>query len=111
MKYCNLHSSIGYIQINLELYNIVDTEKDECLNLIIYIMYHSDEARPFKIDVDTINQDKLSDDRKQRLKVYWNAFKTLDLTTAFDQMIADDSRFIWMKTDDSDSPLELNVRH
>nr|XP_012214439.1 PREDICTED: uncharacterized protein LOC105667299 [Linepithema humile] len=108
IKHCKLHFNTGYTQINLEMYGIKDTQKNECLNLIIYIIYHSDEARPYKIEVDTIHENKLSSDRKQRFKVCLKPFKTLELTTAFDQMLAEDSEFIWMKTDDSDSSMELN---
>lgn len=111
MKHCKLYSNTGYTQINLEMYNVNDIKQDTGLDLIIYIIYHSDEARPYIIDIDTINQNKLSSDRKQRLKVYLKQFKMLDLKTAFDQMLADNSEFAFIETDDNDCLLELNVCH
>lgn len=109
MKHCTLQSDMGFKQISLELYGVHDNESDTYINLIIHLLYHSDQARPSKIEVDTIKS-KLSDDTKQRLKIWLKKFKALDLQTAFDKILTEDnSTFTWMRVDDSESPLELNV--
>ncbi|EZA57296.1 hypothetical protein DMN91_002763 [Ooceraea biroi] len=109
MKYCVLQSNLGYTQITLELCGVYDSEDDKYINLVICIMYHSDRARPHKIEVDTTDKDKLSDDLRQRLKTSLKGFKILDLHTAFDKVLMEDnSAFTWIRTDDSDdSPMEL----
>lgn len=112
MKHCTLQSDIGFMQINLQLFGVHDNEKDQYINLIIYLLYHSDKARPYKIEVDSVNKSKLSDDVKQRLKTCLKEFKILDLQTAFDKILMEDnSTFTWVHEDDTESPLELNVWH
>lgn len=111
MKHCTLQSDMGYTNIVLELYSVHDRESDRYMNLIIYLLYHSNKARPHKINIDTMEKNKLNDDLKQRLKVCLNEFKISDLPTAFDKILTEDSAFTWMRTSDSDSPLELNVQY
>lgn len=111
MKHCTLQSDIGFKQINLELYSVYDNENDRYKNLIIYLHYHSDKARPYKIEFDTINKSKLRNDIKQRLKICFKEFKKSDLQTAFNKILTENDLFTWVRTDDSESPLELNVRH
>lgn len=112
MKQCNLQSDIGFKYINLELYGVHDRENDKYINLVIYFLYYSDKARPYKIEVGTTNNSKLNDDTKQKLKMCLKEFKISNLQTAFDKIFTEDnSIFTWMRTDDSESPLELNVRH
>ncbi|XP_070168850.1 DNA ligase 1 [Polyergus mexicanus] len=106
MKHCALQSNMGYTHIILELYGVHDIENDRYMNLIIYLLYHSDKARPYKINIDAMEKNKLSDDVRQRLKIYLNEFKKTDLQTAFDKILTEDSGFIWMNN--CDSPLELN---
>ncbi|XP_011251333.1 uncharacterized protein LOC105248302 [Camponotus floridanus] len=108
MKHCTLQSDVGYMNIVLELYGVHDRESDRYMNLIIYLLYHSNKARPHKINIDTMEKDKLNNDLKQQLKVCLNEFKISDLSTAFDKILTEDSVFTWMRTSDSDSPLELN---
>lgn len=112
MKYCVLQSNVGYTQISLDLYGVHDRKDDKYINLVIYLMYHSDEARPHKIEVDTTDKNKLRDDLRRRLKMSLREFKVLDLQTAFDKVLMEDnSVFMWIQPEDSDSPMELNVRH
>lgn len=112
MKHCTLQTNIGYTQISLELLSVRDNENDKYINLIIYLLYHPGEARPHKVKIDTTDKRQLSDDTGQRLKVYLKKFKKSDLKTAFDKVLAEnESAFTWMQTDDSESPLELNVRY
>lgn len=111
MKHCTLQSDMGYTNIVLELYGVHDRESDRYMNLIIYLLYHSNEARPHKINIDTMEKNKLNNDLKQRLKVCLNEFKISDLSTAFDKISSEDSAFTWMRASDSDSPLELNVQY
>lgn len=112
MKNCTLQSDIGFKRINLELYGVHDCENDRYVNLIVYLLYHADKARPSKIDVDTTNRSKSSDDNKRKLKAYMKEFKKSDLETAFDKILTDDnSTFKWTPEDDTESPLELNVWH
>jgi len=112
LKHCTVQSDMGFKQISLELYGVHDIENDKYINLIIHLLYHSDKARPYKIEFDTINQSMLSDDIKQRLKMCLKEFKISDLQTAFNKILAENnSTFTWMQTDDSESPLELNVWH
>lgn len=108
MKHCTLQSDIGFKQISLELYGVHDNENDTYMNLIIHLLYHFDKARPSKIEIDR-NKGKLSDDTKQRLKISLKKFKVLDLQTAFNEILTEDSTFTWTREDDSESPLELNV--
>ncbi|XP_014479762.1 PREDICTED: probable serine/threonine-protein kinase irlF [Dinoponera quadriceps] len=109
MKHLALHSNIGYMEINLELYGVYDKEDDKYIDLIVYLLYHSDEARPYKVEVDTTAKKKLSDEAKQRLKIYLKEFKLSDLRTAFDKVfMKNNSAFTWTQADDSDSPLEIN---
>lgn len=111
MKRCSLNSNMAYTQINLELYGVHDKENDKYINLVIYLLYFSHTARPYKINIDTLEENKLNDDLRRQLKTYLKEFKILDLQTAFDKILTKDSAFTWMQTDDSDSPLELNVQH
>lgn len=108
MKHCALQSNMGYTHIILELYGVHDIENDRYMNLIIYLLYHSNKARPYKINIDTMEKNKLSDDVRQRLKICLNEFKKTDLQTAFDKILTEDSGFTWMQMNDCDSPLELN---
>lgn len=110
MKYCALHSNIGYTQINLELFGVYDSKNDKYINLIIYLLYHSEEARPYKINVDTTTKNKLSNETRQRLKIHLKEFKITDLKTAFDKVfMTENSAFLWTRADDSESPLDMNV--
>lgn len=110
MKHCTLQSDIGFKQISLELYGVHNSENDKYMNLIIHLFYHSDKARPHKIEVDTTNKSKLSDDTRHKLKLFLKEFKISDLQTAFNKILAqNNSIFTWMRADDSESPLELNV--
>ncbi|XP_071565111.1 uncharacterized protein [Temnothorax nylanderi] len=110
MKHCTLQSDIGFKQISLELYGVHDNESDRYIDLIIHLLYHSDKVRPHKIEVNATNKSKLSDDRKQRLKICLKEFRISDLQTAFDKILdaEDNSTFTWTRADDSESPLELN---
>ncbi|XP_029175475.1 uncharacterized protein LOC114943920 [Nylanderia fulva] len=108
MKHCSLHSNMAYTQISLELYGIHDKENDKYMNLVIYLLYHSHIARPYKINIDTMEEKKLNDDLRRQLKICLKEFKILDLQTAFEKILTEDSAFTWLRTDDSDSPLELN---
>lgn len=108
MKHCALHSNIGYTQFNLELYSVYDGKDDKFIDLIIYLLYHSEEARPYKVEVDTTAKHMLSDETKQRLKIHLKDFKKSDLRTAFDKVFTDkESELTWAQADDS--PLEINV--
>lgn len=107
MKHCTLHSDIGFKRFSLELYGIHDIGNDRYINLIISLLYHSDKARPHKIEFDTTDNIKLHDDMKQNLKLCLKEFKKSDLQTAFDKMMKNNSRFTWTQSDD-ESPLELN---
>lgn len=110
MKHCALHHNIGYMQITLEIYGVHDKEDDKCINLIIYLLYHFDEARPYKIKIDTTTKDKLNDETRQKWKIYLKEFKMSDLQTAFNQVfMKKNSLFTWTQGDDSESPLEINV--
>lgn len=111
MKHCTLQSDIGFKQIVLELFGVCDNENDTYINLIIHLLYHSDKARPYKIEVDSMNKKKLSDDVKQKLKMCLKEFKISDLQIAFDKILTDNSTFTWTQEDDTESPLELNVWH
>lgn len=105
-----LHFNTGYMQMDLELYGVHDRKNDKYIDLIIYLLYHSDEARPYKIQVDTMTKKKLSDETNQRLKVHLKEFKISDLQTAFDTIfMKKNSAFIWRQADDDESPLEINV--
>lgn len=109
MKNCTLESNFGYTDISLEIYGVQDAKKDdEYMNLIIYLSYHPEYARPSTIRIDTTDENKLNDEIKQTLK---KEFRTLDLRSAFDKILADNSAFIWKPMDGTESPLELNVRH
>lgn len=110
MKHCTLQSDIGFKQVRLELIGIYDNENDKYMNLVIQLLYHSEKVRPYKIEVDSMNKSKLSDNVKQRLKTCLKEFKISDLQTALDKIQADDnSTFTWIHEDDTESPLELNV--
>lgn len=110
MKHYALHSNIGYMQVNLELYGIHDREDDKYIDLIVYLLYHSNEARPYTVKVDTTTKNKLSDKTSQRLKVYLKEFKISDLQSAFDKVfMKTSSAFRWTPADDNESPLEINV--
>ncbi|XP_020290893.1 uncharacterized protein LOC109858236 isoform X2 [Pseudomyrmex gracilis] len=108
MQHFNLQSNTGYTKISLELYGVHDCENDKYINIVVYLQYHSDRTRPHKIEVETNDKNILSNDAKQRLKVCLKEFKLSDLPTAFERVLANDSEFAWMRTDDSDSPLELH---
>lgn len=108
IKHCSLNSNMAYTQIILELYGVHDKQNDKYINLEIYLLYYSHTARPYKINIDTMEDKGLNDDLRQQLKTCLKKFKILDLQTAFDQILTEDSAFTWMQTDDSDSPLELN---
>lgn len=106
LKNCTLQSDIGFKQISLELCGVHDSENDRYINLTIHVLYYSDQARPYKIKID---KSRLSDDIKRRLKLCMREFKISDLQTAFDKFLTEgNSTFTWMRTDDSESPLELN---
>ncbi|XP_011148716.1 uncharacterized protein LOC105188782 [Harpegnathos saltator] len=107
MKHCALYSNIGYMQINIELYGIHD--KDEYIDLMVYLLYHSDEARPYQIKIDTTSKKELSDEIKQKWKTYLKEFKISDLRTAFDKIfVKKNPTYTWTPGDDSESPLEIN---
>ncbi|XP_050450561.1 uncharacterized protein LOC126851043 [Cataglyphis hispanica] len=108
MKHCALQSNMGYTDIILELDSVHDTDNDRYINLIIYLLYHSDKARPYKINIDTMEKNKLNDDVRQRLKICLNEFKKTDLQTAFDKILTQKSGFTWIQMNNHDSPLELN---
>lgn len=109
MKNCNLQSgNMGYTYIILEIYGIQDVGNDKYINLMLYLLYHSEEARPYKIEIDAMDKNRLSEEVKHRLKAWLKGFKVLDLQTAFDKIsMGDNSAFMW--TDGTESPLELNV--
>ncbi|KYN04859.1 hypothetical protein ALC62_04243 [Cyphomyrmex costatus] len=110
IKYCTLQSDMEFLQISLELYSVYIRENDSYINLIIHLLYHSDNVRPYMVKIDTINENELSSDIKQRLKPHFMKFKMSDLHTAFDEILSkDNSTFTWMQKDDTDeSLLELN---
>ncbi|KYM77309.1 hypothetical protein ALC53_12290 [Atta colombica] len=109
MKHCTLQSDMGFKQISLELYGIHNSENNSYMNLIIHLLYHQDTARPYKVQIDTTNGNKLNIDIKQRLKTYFKKFKMSDLQTAFNEILSEDnSTFTWMQEDDTESLLELN---
>lgn len=110
MKHCTLETNMGYTQIILELYGVCDNENDNYINLVIYLFYHSNVARPHKIQVDTTDKKELNEETKRRLKACLKEFKLLDLQAAFDKVLTkSNSTFTWMC--ENDSPLELNVQH
>jgi len=112
MRHCTLQSDMGFKQISLELYGIHNSENNSYMNLIIHLLYHQDTARPYKVQIDTTNGNKLNIDIKQRLKTYFKKFKMSDLQTAFNEILSEDNcTFTWMQEDDTDSLLELNVWH
>ncbi|EGI59156.1 PREDICTED: uncharacterized protein LOC105152183 [Acromyrmex echinatior] len=109
IRHCTLQSDMGFKQISLELYGVHNSENNNYMNLIIHLLYHQDTARPYKVQIDTINGNKLNNDIKQRLKTYFKKFKMTDLQTAFDEILSEDnSIFTWMQEDDTESLLELN---
>jgi len=75
-------------------------------------MYHSDKARPHKIEVDTTDKKKLNDDLRRKLKKSLKEFKISKLQTAFDKILTKNDPFTWIKIDnnsDNDSLLKINV--
>jgi len=110
MEHYVLQSNAGYTQIRLELYGVRDNEMDKYINLIIYLMYHSDKARPHKIEVDTTDKNKLNDDLKRKLKKNLKEFKISELQTAFDKVLTEDNPiFTWIRTSDNDNSLDISV--
>jgi len=110
MEHCVLQSNAGYTQIRLELYDVRDNEAEKYMNLIICLMYHSDKARPHKIEVDTTDKNKLNDDLKRKLKKNLKEFKISALQTAFDKVLTEDNpAFTWIRIDDNDNSLDISV--
>lgn len=81
---------------------------DSYINIIIYLLYNISEARPHKIEVNSITQDELDQNIKKHLQKSLVCFKQFDLHKAFENMLNLEA-FKWTKENAEDSPLEINV--
>ena len=104
---CTLHTNLGYTCINLELTDVHDANNNVYINIILYLMYNIDEARPQKIEVDSKTGDELDISTKKQLKSSLKCFKMFDLETAFHKMLIKEP-FTWSRKNEEDSPLETN---
>lgn len=81
---------------------------DSYINIIIYLLYNINEARPHKIEVNSTTQDELDQNVKKHLQKSLVCFKQFDLHKAFENMLNLEA-FKWTKENAEDSPLEINV--
>lgn len=111
VRHCVLQSDLGYTQFNLELHGVHDVEDDKYINVTVYLIYNFDNARPYKIEVDTRDANKLSNEVRRRLKTSLRVFKISDLKTAFDTIVTDEnSGFTWIQIEDTDDSEEPSVQ-
>ncbi|KAF3421517.1 hypothetical protein E2986_02951 [Frieseomelitta varia] len=88
IKNCKLQTNLGCTQINLELIGI-------------------NEARPYKIEVDSVIEEELDKKTKKHLRSSLACFKQFDLHTAFEKML-NKGEFTWIKEDNEESLLDVN---
>ena len=104
---CTLQTNLGYTCINLELTGVHDVNNNVYINIILYLMYNINEARPHKIEVDSKTGDELNITTKKQLKTSLKCFKMFDLETAFHKMLIK-KPFTWSRDNNEDSPVETN---
>ncbi|XP_017760066.1 PREDICTED: uncharacterized protein LOC108550743 [Eufriesea mexicana] len=107
LKNCNLQTNIGYTQINFELLMMYNKNTDSYIDIVIYLFYNIDAARPNKIKVESLTQDELDKDTQKHLETSLVCFKKFDLHIAFEEML-NMKAFTWIKQDDEDSPLRIS---
>ncbi|XP_054003013.1 uncharacterized protein LOC128889412 [Hylaeus anthracinus] len=107
LKDCTLQTNLAYTYITLELKSVRKIEDDSYINIVIYLIYDTNEVRPHKVEVDSQTEEELDKSTKKHLKDSLKCFKTFDLCTAF-KNILNTGQFIWAKEDDEDSPVEVN---
>lgn len=110
-KHCVLQSNIGYTQVSLELSGVHDNKDDEYMHIKVYLMYHSHNARPCKVEVESTGKNQLNNDKRLRMKSSLKIFKIYELKIAFKMLMEDNSEFTWIQTDDDDdNPMDQSVR-
>ncbi|XP_012147434.1 uncharacterized protein LOC100876775 [Megachile rotundata] len=105
IKNCKLQSNDGCTQVILELLGVHDKPNDEYMHIILYLIYHIDTIKPYKIIVDS--KETLSPTSKKYLKASVNCFKQFDLHIAFEKILKKEP-FVWSREEDEDSPLDMN---
>lgn len=107
IKDCNLQTNLAYTWMSLKLMGVHNVEDDLYINILVYLMYDINEARPHKIIVDSQTEEKLDKSVCKYLKTSLQYFKIFDLCTAFEKMLKKGS-FKWTKECDEDSPMEFD---
>lgn len=83
--------------IELIMYNVKNVYSYDTHDVIVYLHYHSDKTRPYKLHTTTNDIEIESPSLYRRLNVYFMPFLKKDLTSAFMQITNSDDEFIWQK--------------
>lgn len=102
-----MQSNAGYTQVILELLGVYDKSNDKYIHILIYLIYHIDSIKPYKIIVDSKAEKKLSPMSKKYLKTSVSCFKQFDLHIALEKILKKEP-FVWSKEEDEDTPLDIN---
>ncbi|XP_071572405.1 uncharacterized protein [Temnothorax nylanderi] len=83
--------------IELTMHNVKDVYTYDIHDVIMYLHYHFDEARPYKLYASTNDVGVRSPTFQRRLNMYFVPFLKKDLSPAFMQVINSCVEFIWQK--------------
>ncbi|XP_011171005.2 uncharacterized protein LOC105203798 [Solenopsis invicta] len=83
--------------IRLAMHNVKDVYTSDTHDAAVYLHYHTDETRPYKLSATTINVEGKRSLLHRRLNMYFMPFLKKDLSLAFMQIISSYVEFIWQK--------------
>ncbi|KAK2581268.1 hypothetical protein KPH14_008058 [Odynerus spinipes] len=108
LRFCDVHSNLGYTSVILELLNVHDKEENSYVNTTIYLWYNSKRARPTEIKIDIIGSTEYDREIQKELKKSVKVFQSMNLQTAFDNILTDNNkRFTWERIQ-KDTALEID---
>ncbi|KAI4492073.1 hypothetical protein M0802_010081 [Mischocyttarus mexicanus] len=93
---CSLDANLGFTQIHLRMSGIELIDQGEIYNIILFMVYKSNEALPYLINIETPDS-TLSPEMCKIFQKYFKPFKMINLITAFEQIISNNCHFIWKK--------------
>lgn len=95
--------NFGITSIELVILGIKDVDADKFYNIILHLYYKSATARPYKLFLDTDDDEKPSPILIKKLNKYFKCFLKKNLNSAFLQISESQSEFIWQKNTANDN--------
>lgn len=106
---CWLDFYWGYTTIILKLFDMEDQDSGELHNVVLYLIYESNRARPHKMKIEGVYAKQLPDDLVDKLQSYFKHFKCFDLKKAFEETVyAKDTPVVWRREEDQDMDLDTS---